>query len=192
MIVGVCGALNSLPYIAHDLARGELRAQDEPRYYALFLAFMATMAAVPVVNNLGVMWVAIEATTVVSVLLVSIYRTGRSLEAAWKYLVLGSVGIALALFGTMMTYYAASAVDRRVGKRAQLDRAPRGIGAARSRRDAPRLHLRAGRLRHEGGPGADAHVAARRAQPGAVADLGAACPACSSTARSTPSCASGC
>jgi hydrogenase-4 component F len=108
-IVGVCGALNSQPYIAHDLARGELRSQDEPRYYALFLAFMATMAAVPVVNNLGVMWVAIEATTVVSVLLVSIYRTGRSLEAAWKYLVLGSVGIALALFGTMMTYYAASA-----------------------------------------------------------------------------------
>jgi len=108
-IVGVCGALNSQPYIAHDLARGDLRPQDEPRYYALFLAFMATMAAVPVVNNLGVMWVAIEATTVVSVLLVSIYRTGRSLEAAWKYLVLGSVGIALALFGTMMTYYAASA-----------------------------------------------------------------------------------
>jgi hydrogenase-4 component F len=108
-VVGVCGALNSQPYIRHDLARGELREQDEPRYYALFLAFMATMAAVPVVNNLGMMWVAIEATTVVSVLLVSIYRTGRSLEAAWKYLVLGSVGIALALFGTMMTYYAASA-----------------------------------------------------------------------------------
>jgi len=108
-IVGVCGALNSQPYIAHDLARGELRPQDETRYYALFLAFMATMAAVPVVNNLGVMWVAIEATTVVSVLLVSIYHTGRSLEAAWKYLVLGSVGIALALFGTMMTFYAASA-----------------------------------------------------------------------------------
>jgi hydrogenase-4 component F len=108
-IVGACGALNSLPYVAHDIGRSELRPEDEPRYYALFLAFMATMAAVPVVNNLGVMWVAIEATTVVSVLLVSIYRTGRSLEAAWKYLVLGSVGIALALFGTMMTYYAASA-----------------------------------------------------------------------------------
>ncbi|MBI5284901.1 MAG: hydrogenase 4 subunit F [Chloroflexi bacterium] len=108
-VVGMCAALNSQSYIAHDIAHGELRAQDEPRYYALFLAFMATMAAVPVVNNLGVMWVAIEATTVVSVLLVSIYRTGHSLEAAWKYLVLGSVGIALALFGTMMTYYAASA-----------------------------------------------------------------------------------
>ena len=108
-VVGVCGALNSRAYIAHDIARGELGARDEPRYYALLLLFMATMAAVPIMNNLGVMWVAIEATTVVSVLLVSVYRTGRSLEAAWKYLVLGSVGIALALFGTMMTYYAASA-----------------------------------------------------------------------------------
>jgi hydrogenase-4 component F len=56
------------------------------------------------------MWVAIEATTVVSVLLVSIYRTGPALEAAWKYLVLGSVGIALALFGTMMTYYASTSI----------------------------------------------------------------------------------
>lgn len=108
-VVGVCGALNSRPYIAHDIASGELRAQDEHRYYAFLLLFMATMVAVPVLNNLGVMWVAIEATTVVSVLLVSIHGTGRSLEAAWKYLVLGSVGIALALFGTMMTYYAASA-----------------------------------------------------------------------------------
>ncbi len=107
-VVGLCAALNSQSYIAHDVARGELRVEDEARYYALFLAFMATMTVVPVVNNLGVMWVAIEATTVVSVLLVSIYRTGHSLEAAWKYLVLGSVGIALALFGTMMTYYAAS------------------------------------------------------------------------------------
>ncbi|HLF79910.1 MAG TPA: hydrogenase 4 subunit F [Dehalococcoidia bacterium] len=107
-LVGVCAALNSLSYIRHDVDRGELRPQDVSRYYAFFLIFMATMVTVPVVNNLGLMWVAIEATTIVSVLLVSIYRHGRSLEAAWKYLVLASVGIAIALFGTMMTYYAAS------------------------------------------------------------------------------------
>ncbi|HLF75864.1 MAG TPA: hydrogenase 4 subunit F [Dehalococcoidia bacterium] len=107
-IVGVCATLNSLPYINRDIADGHLRAADGPRYYSLLMVFMATMVVVPVINNLGGMWVAIEATTVVSVLLVSIYRTGQSLEAAWKYLVLGSVGIALALFGTMMTYYASS------------------------------------------------------------------------------------
>ena len=109
-IVGVCAVVNSLSYVTHDVAHGELRERDQARYYALLLAFMATMMAVPVLNNLGIMWVAIEATTVVSVLLVSIYRTGTALEAAWKYLVLGSVGIALALFGTMMTYYASLAI----------------------------------------------------------------------------------
>jgi len=107
-IVGVCATLNSIPYINRDIADGHLGAADGPRYYSLLMVFMATMAVVPVINNLGIMWVAIEATTVVSVLLVSIYRTGQSLEAAWKYLVLGSVGIALALFGTMMTYYASA------------------------------------------------------------------------------------
>lgn len=108
--IGVCAVLNSLHYVDHDVAGGELRKRDLARYYALLLVFMATMATVPVVNNLGVMWVAIEATTIVSVLLVSIYRTGPALEAAWKYLVIGSVGIALALFGTMMTYYASSSI----------------------------------------------------------------------------------
>ena len=109
-VVGVCATANSLSYIAHDVAHGELREQDQTRYYALLMGFMATMLTVPVANNLGIMWVAIEATTVVSVLLVSIYRTGPALEAAWKYLVLGSVGIALALFGTMMTYYASTTI----------------------------------------------------------------------------------
>ena len=107
-IVGFLAVLNSISYIDHDVKGGELSERDQARYYALLLAFMATMVTVPVVDNLGVMWVAIEATTVVSVLLVSIYRTGPALEAAWKYLLIGSVGIALALFGTMMTYYASS------------------------------------------------------------------------------------
>jgi len=109
--VGVCAVLNSVSYIDHDVAGGELTEHDRRRYYALLLVFMATMVTVPVTNNLGVMWVAIEATTVVSVLLVSIYRTGPALEAAWKYLLIGSVGIGLALFGTMMTYYASSAIS---------------------------------------------------------------------------------
>jgi hydrogenase-4 component F len=107
-VVGFCAVLNSWSYMEHDLREGSLGRSDERRYFALVLVFIGTMVAVPVLNNLGVMWVAIEATTVVSVLLVSSYRTGPALEAAWKYLVIGSVGIALALFGTMMTYYASS------------------------------------------------------------------------------------
>jgi hydrogenase-4 component F len=116
-LVGVCAVLNSLTYVDHEVAEGKLRETDRTRYFALLLTFMATMLSVPVLNNIGIMWVAIEATTVVSVLMVSIYRTGSSLEAAWKYLILGSVGIALALFGTMMTYYASSSIAGDDGNR---------------------------------------------------------------------------
>jgi len=107
-VVGFFAALNSHGYLPLDVAAGELTATDQSHFHAFFLVFMATMTAVPMINNLGVVWVAMEATTICSVLLISLYRTGRALEAAWKYLVLGSVGIALAFFGTMMTYYAAS------------------------------------------------------------------------------------
>jgi hydrogenase-4 component F len=69
--------------------------------------FIGTMMAVPLVNNLGLLWVAIESTTLASVLLVRFYNQKSSLEAAWKYIVIGSAGIALALFGTVLTYFSA-------------------------------------------------------------------------------------
>src|SRR5207249_2414217 len=69
--------------------------------------FVGAMMAVPLVNNLGLLWVAIESTTLASVLLVRFYNQKSSLEAAWKYIIIGSAGIALALFGTVLTYFAA-------------------------------------------------------------------------------------
>jgi hydrogenase-4 component F len=63
-----------------------------------------------VANNIGLMWVAIELATLTTVLMVGIYRTHEALEAAWKYFILGSVGIALALFGTILVYMAAHPV----------------------------------------------------------------------------------
>jgi hydrogenase-4 component F len=61
-------------------------------------------------NNVGLMWVAVELATLTTVLMVGIYRTHEALEAAWKYFILGSVGIALALFGTILVYLASSSV----------------------------------------------------------------------------------
>jgi hydrogenase-4 component F len=61
-------------------------------------------------NNIGLMWVAIELATLTTVLMVGVYRTHEALEAAWKYFILGSVGIALALFGTILVYMAARPV----------------------------------------------------------------------------------
>ena len=61
-------------------------------------------------NNIGLMWVAVELATLTTVMMVGLYRTAEALEAAWKYFILGSVGIALALFGTILVYLAARPV----------------------------------------------------------------------------------
>src|SRR5690242_4893999 len=73
----------------------------------MYLALMFAMSLALVANNIGLMWVAVEVATLTTVLMVGIYRTHEALEAAWKYFILGSVGIALALFGTILVYMAA-------------------------------------------------------------------------------------
>jgi hydrogenase-4 component F len=76
----------------------------------MYQALMFAMNLGLLANNIGLMWVAIELATLTTVLMVGIYRTPQSLEAAWKYFILGSVGIALALFGTILVYMAARPV----------------------------------------------------------------------------------
>ncbi|MGH9888216.1 MAG: proton-conducting transporter membrane subunit, partial [bacterium] len=80
------------------------------RYYVLTPLFVGSMMLVPMADNLGVMWVAIESTTLASVLLVTFYNLRTSFEAGWKYIIIGSIGIALALFGTVFTYYSSVGV----------------------------------------------------------------------------------
>ena len=73
----------------------------------MYQAFIFTMLLALLANNLGILWVAVEGATLTTVLMVSLYRTPASLEAAWKYFILCGVGIALALFGTILLYLAA-------------------------------------------------------------------------------------
>ncbi len=77
------------------------------KYYSLTSLFAFSMFLVGVASNLGVMWVALEGTTLASVFLVTFYGRRTSLEAAWKYAMIGGVGLSMALFGTILTYYAA-------------------------------------------------------------------------------------
>jgi hydrogenase-4 component F len=79
-------------------------------YHAMYQVLMFAMNLALVANNIGLMWVAVELATLTTVLMVGIYRTHEALEAAWKYFILGSVGIALALFGTILVYMAARPV----------------------------------------------------------------------------------
>jgi len=87
-----------------------ISARKLREYYALTPLLGFSMFLVVVSNNLGVMWMAVEGTTLASIFLVTFYGRGTSLEAAWKYAILGGVGLSMALFGTVLTYYAAHEV----------------------------------------------------------------------------------
>jgi hydrogenase-4 component F len=100
----------SASYIAHELEIGRLTPTYLRFYHAMYQVLMFAMNLALLANNIGVMWVAIEVSTLTTVLMVGIYRTHEALEAAWKYFILGSVGIALALFGTILVYMAARPV----------------------------------------------------------------------------------
>ena len=108
--VGLTTSVFSASYIGHELEIGRLTPQFLRFYHAMYQLLMFAMNLALLANNIGVMWVAIELATLTTVLMVGIYRTHEALEAAWKYFILGSVGIALALFGTNLVYMAARPV----------------------------------------------------------------------------------
>lgn len=105
--VGLTTSIFSASYISHEVETGHLTPALLRFYHALFQIMMFGMNLALVANNVGLMWVAIELATLTTVLMVGIYRTPEAIEAAWKYFILGSVGIALALFGTILIYTAA-------------------------------------------------------------------------------------
>ena len=94
-------------YFRRDLAAGEITPGRVRQFFVLTPLFATGMFLVVLANNLGVMWAAVEGTALASVLLVALYNRRNSLEAAWKYVILGSMGLALALLGTVFVYAAA-------------------------------------------------------------------------------------
>jgi len=108
-VVSLGTSLYSGRYFRRDLNAGTVLPGRVKEFFVLTPLFAAGMFLVVLANNLGVMWFALEATALSSVLLVALYNRKTSLEAAWKYVILGSLGLALALFGTVFTY--AAAVD---------------------------------------------------------------------------------
>ena len=105
--VGFTTSVFSTGYIAYELETGRLTPLYLRFYHAMYQVLMFAMNLALTANITGLMWVAIELATLTTVLMVGIYRTHEALEAAWKYFILGSVGIALALFGTILVYMAA-------------------------------------------------------------------------------------
>jgi hydrogenase-4 component F len=103
-------ALFSRPYMRIEEHHGRVNAARLRLYHSMYQVFSFTMVLCLLSNNVGILWVALEAATLSTVLLVSLYRTPASLEAAWKYFILCSVGIAQALFGVILLYFAAEKV----------------------------------------------------------------------------------
>ena len=172
--VGFTTSIFSASYIAHELETGRLTPVYLRFYHAMYQTMMFGMNLAFVSNNIGLMWVAVEIATLTTVLMVGIYRTHAALEAAWKYFILGSVGIAFALFGTILVYMAARPV---VGEGqdgmvwTHPDPARREFRPCAAQR---RLHLPVSRLRHQGRPRAAARLAARRACRRSDPDIGGA------------------
>ncbi|MFA5146844.1 MAG: proton-conducting transporter membrane subunit [Candidatus Omnitrophota bacterium] len=107
-VIAFAAALYSIGYIEREKEMGIISDKRSGAYYLLFNLFCFSMLVVPSVNNLGMLWVAIEMTTLISAFLVGFYNSKESVEAAWKYIIICSVGIVFALLGTILFSYAFS------------------------------------------------------------------------------------
>ncbi|TCN82585.1 hydrogenase 4 subunit F [Shewanella fodinae] len=103
-IIGFITGIYSIGYMNHEVDDGEVSVGSLCSYYGFFHLFLFTMLLVITSNNLIVMWAAIEATTLSSAFLVGLYGQQSSLEAAWKYIIICTVGVAFGLYGTVLVY----------------------------------------------------------------------------------------
>ena len=112
-LIGIIGAIVgifSLPYIEHDVSIGHMDAGKVKTYYSFFSLFLFTMLMAACSNNIIMMWICIEATTLSTVFLVGAYQTKLALEAAWKYIIVCTAGVAFGLYGTLLVYANAASV----------------------------------------------------------------------------------
>lgn len=101
-------SLYSISYFGEELRRKVITLTKLKLFYSLSNAFVLSMILALTVQNMGVMWIAIEATTLASAFLVGFYNNKKAIEAAWKYLIICSVGIAFALLGIILLYYSST------------------------------------------------------------------------------------
>jgi hydrogenase-4 component F len=112
IFLSLASAIYSIGYLEHEFEAGLINLRGVRMYYGLLHLFIFTMLMVTMANNLAVMWIGIEATTIVSALLIGLgfHKRPLAVEAAWKYIILCTVGITFALLGTFIAYYASTAV----------------------------------------------------------------------------------
>jgi hydrogenase-4 component F len=109
-IVGGTGLLYALGYMGEEFSRGHLGYSRYRLFFCLLNLYLWAMLLAATVDNIALMWIAVEGSTLAAALLVGFERTKAALEAGWNYIILSFIGIALALFGTVLVYYAAEHV----------------------------------------------------------------------------------
>jgi hydrogenase-4 component F len=105
--IGASTSLYSAGYVGHEIEQGRFTPRRLRFYHAMYQLLSAAMLVALLADNIGLMWLAIEVAAVSTVVMVGLHGTREAIEAAWKYLILGSVGVALALFGTILVHVAA-------------------------------------------------------------------------------------
>lgn len=108
VVVSLAASIYSIGYICLEAEEAKISIRKAHTYFQLFNLFSFTMLIVPLLNNLALVWIAIEMATLISAFLVGFHNVKESIEAAWKYIIICSVGIAFALFGIILFYYTSS------------------------------------------------------------------------------------
>jgi hydrogenase-4 component F len=106
--LGLATAIYTVGWMRRKVADGEIPERRLRLYFALIQAFLATMLVTVLADNLGILWIAMEGTTITSAVLVGFSRDRDGLEAAWKYIIVTTIGISFGLFGTVLVYAAAA------------------------------------------------------------------------------------
>ena len=109
-VVGSTGTLYAVGYVGEQMDRAQLSLRRYRQFFCLFDLYLGAMLLAANLENIAIMWIAIEGSTLSAALLIGFDRSKAALEAGWKYVILSSVGIALALFGTILVYYASEHV----------------------------------------------------------------------------------
>lgn len=108
LFIGAMVCFYSIGYLNEEYRHTKVDLGKIKVYYTLTYVFIFVMSFVVTTQNMGIMWIAIEATTLASVFLVGFYNKKHSIEAAWKYIIICSVGIALALLGIIFLYFSST------------------------------------------------------------------------------------
>jgi hydrogenase-4 component F len=104
--IGLLSGTYGVGYLRRNEARKLVTSRMRREFYGLIPAYVFAMLLVAMSNNLGIMWIAVELTTLASVFLITFHDRDTSLEAGWKFLMLGSLGLGFALLGTVLLFAA--------------------------------------------------------------------------------------